>query len=246
MGRRSLSPRRVATVDLPMRFIRGDSTSVEVEQPVGDGVTVVALSPVCGGPFFGEVLAGVARELARLGGHLVVVQTLDTGRGRDELFASPTAVPIGRADADGAISITNSVPCADLELLRHRGTPVVLVSDAVDGFASATPDNVDGIRSAVAHLVEHGHTRIAFVGNLVQPDLRERHAAFGSAMEELGLAGQAQLFFPATDNGEAGGRDAGAAIVAAGVPLTAVVAGTDRNALGVLDALSAAGVPRPR
>jgi DNA-binding LacI/PurR family transcriptional regulator len=42
-------------------------------------VTVLVLTPCIGGHFFGELVAGLSREVARAGGHIVLVQTLDGG-----------------------------------------------------------------------------------------------------------------------------------------------------------------------
>ena len=43
-------------------------------------IHVGVLSPVTGGFYFGEVLAGVVREVAGAGGRVTLVQTLDAGR----------------------------------------------------------------------------------------------------------------------------------------------------------------------
>ena len=55
-----------------------------------------------------------------------------------------------------------------------------------------------------------------------------------------------RLLFEATDNVERGGAEAGEAMLAAGLPSTAVVAGTDYNAIGVMGVLKAAGLVLPR
>ncbi|WP_235491770.1 LacI family DNA-binding transcriptional regulator [Leifsonia sp. Root112D2] len=55
---------------------------------------------------------------------------------------------------------------ARLERLRERGTPTVLVDRQAENslFSSVAVDDVAGGHMAVAHLIETGRTRIAFVG----------------------------------------------------------------------------------
>ena len=211
-------------------------------------VTVVALTPVTGGPYYGEVLAGVVDVLGAAGGRLVVVQTLDAGHARDEVVSAPDDVtPVGWAELDGVISITTGAPKAHLERVRASGRPVVMASGPIDGFAapSASPDNSRGVSAAVAHLIGHGHRRIGFVGNLVQADVRERRDAYEQTLRSHGIDPSASWFFEASDNGEAGGRGAARALLAAGMPVTAVMVGTDRNALALVEQLAAQGVSVP-
>ena len=58
----------------------------------------------------------------------------------------------------------------------------------------------------MAHLVEHGHERIAFSGHLGATDVRERYEAYCEAMDRHGLPLDPDLLFGATDNHERGGR----------------------------------------
>lgn len=53
-----------------------------------------------------------------------------------------------------------------IDQLRRRGIPVVLLDRAgeTSDFCSVSVDDVEGGRSAVAHLLEQGHTNIALVG----------------------------------------------------------------------------------
>ncbi len=46
-------------------------------------ITIGVLSPVTGGFYYGKIVAGIAREVASVGGRVVLVQTLDAGLGSD-------------------------------------------------------------------------------------------------------------------------------------------------------------------
>jgi diguanylate cyclase (GGDEF)-like protein len=206
------------------------------------------LSPVTGGFYYGRIVTGVAREVAAVGGNVVVVQTLDAGLHSDEVVSAPDfATPTGWAHLDGVISIASATYRNYLCRLQEAGKPVVLASDEIEGFVapSATPDNVVGVTEAVRHLIEHGHTRIGYAANLIQPDMRTRHDAYRSAMTDFGLDPHEKWFFNAFDNGELGGRDVAQQIVAARLPVTAVVLATDRNAIGCMARLSELGFSVP-
>ena len=174
-------------------------------------MTVLALTPSLGGHYFGELLAGLSREVAEAGGRLVVVETLPEGAPRDEAGTpGDFATPVAWSHVDGVVSITTAVGVPYLRRLRAIGRQVVLSSTAMAGFPAptATPDNHGGTFTAVEHLIGHGHTRIGFVGNLAQQDVRERYAAYRLALETYELERDPTLVFAAPDNAETGGREA--------------------------------------
>jgi signal transduction histidine kinase len=147
----------------------------------------------------------------------------------------------------GFLVVTNAVDLRYLEALRKAGKPVVMLNHEVEGFSCPVvrPDNRAGISQAVAHLVGHGHRRIAFAGCLIQSDIRERLDAYREALTEHGIEPDESLIFEATDNLESGGEVAGSRMLTAGVPSTAVVAATDLTALGLMRSLRAAGMILP-
>ncbi|PPK92638.1 diguanylate cyclase (GGDEF)-like protein [Kineococcus xinjiangensis] len=211
------------------------------------GPTVAVLAPITGGFYYGGLLTGITREVAAAGGRVLLVQTLDAGLSGDDVLEAPEfGNPTARDVADGFLALAASTRPLHLDKLRAEGRPVVLVGHTADGLGlrSAMPDNAGGVHAAVAHLVrEHGHTRIGFIGNLSQSDMQERFAAYEDAMRLHGLA--PAPCFHAPDNALVGGRAVAARLVADGLPVTAVVVATDRNALGVVEGLREAGVSVP-
>ncbi|MGZ4725711.1 MAG: LacI family DNA-binding transcriptional regulator, partial [Ilumatobacteraceae bacterium] len=212
-------------------------------------ITIGVLSPVTGGVYYGTILAGIAREAAAVGGRVVLIQTLDAGLSSDEVVSAPDfTTPTAWEHIDGVISIASATQRNYLDRLQAAGKAVALASDEIEGFdaPSATPDNSTGVKQAVDHLIAHGHTRIGFAANLVQPDMRGRHAAYREAMMNHGLTPQAKWFFSAFDNGERGGRDVAEQLIAAGSPITAMLLATDRNAIGCIERLTDLGVAVPQ
>jgi diguanylate cyclase (GGDEF)-like protein/PAS domain S-box-containing protein len=211
---------------------------------VSTPATVLVLTPSIGGFYFGELLTGIGREITAAGGRVVLVQT-DAG---EDGSADALASPVAWAHIDGAVAITSAVPAAYLQRLRDADKPVVLVSARMDGFAAPTavPDNHGGTVAAVEHLIGHGHTRIGFVGNLAQPDVLDRYQAYLDALEANGLPVDPALLFRASDNEWDGGSAAAADVLASADPPTALMIATDRNAIGLMRTLTAAGWDIPR
>lgn len=154
-------------------------------------LTVLVLTPSLGGDFFGELLVGLAREIVGADGRLVVVETRLAAAPRDEAGESGDFdARVAWSEADGVVSITTAVGPAYLQRIRDAGKPVVLLSSTpMEDFEApiAQPDNYGGTVTAVEHLIRHGHSRIGFVGNLSQQDIRDRYDAYRQALEAHGL-----------------------------------------------------------
>ena len=208
-------------------------------------MTLLVLSPSTGGYYFGALLSGVNREVAAAGGRVIVVQTLEPGVRSDEIGDAPDfSVPVSWSDVDGVLSITAAVRGEYLAQLQRLGKPVAVASNLLSGVEapSAVPDNHGGTVAAVEHLLGHGHTRIGFVGNLVQHDIRDRYHAYRTTLERHGIAADPAHLFDAGDNGEIGGVQAAEYFLCAPSRPTAIMAATDRNAIGFLQTVTAAGL----
>jgi diguanylate cyclase (GGDEF)-like protein len=213
-------------------------------------LTALVLTPSLGWDFFADVLAGVTREIVGAGGRLLVVETLQESAVRDEAGEQGDfATAVGWAQVDGVISLTTAVDEDYLKQLDDAGKPVVLLSSTrMEDFEapSARPDNYLGAVAATEHLIAHGHTRIGFVGNLVQRDIRDRFEAYQKTLEAHGIPVDPKHLFEAPENGETGGAVASRGIIDSPHRPTALVVATDRNAIGVVAALKGAGIEVPR
>ncbi len=213
-------------------------------------LTVLVLSPSLGGGFFGDVVAGLAREIVAAQGRVVAVETLQEFAPRDEAGApGDFATPVGWSQVDGVVSLTTAVGEDYLVQLRKAGKPVVLLSSTqTEGFPAPVvrPDNHAGTTAAVEHLIGHGHKRIGFVGNLDQQDIRDRYDAYKQTLEAHGLTADPALMFATPENGETGGAAAASAVLAAPRLPSALMVATDRNAIGLMGELTKAGLDLPR
>ncbi|MGD0448823.1 MAG: substrate-binding domain-containing protein, partial [Candidatus Dormibacteria bacterium] len=229
------------------------------------------LSPLVAGGYTSSLTAGVVTAARATGTQVIAIQTLDLAfdalekrlmrprppgsagdhrgwpPGKEALVPHFTVRP-SWDQVSGFIVVLNAVEPWYLQALRDAGKPVIMLSHEVEGFPCPVvrADNRTGIIQAVDHLVEHGHRRIAFAGFLVQTDITERLGAYLEALAAHGIEADHDLVFEATDNLEGGGEVAARAMLAAGMPSTAVVAATDYNALGIMRSLREAGLVLPR
>jgi DNA-binding LacI/PurR family transcriptional regulator/PAS domain-containing protein len=207
------------------------------------------LSPVVGGYYFGRVLAGIARTVRPDGHRVVAVQTYPADLERDQFPDRPpgtAAVSLGQLD--GVIVITTAVNEATLLRMDEDGTPTVLVSERTASIDApvVTPDNEGGTRAAVEHLLAHGHREIGFLGSLRQADIVERHEAYLATLLAHGITPRPEWLYRTADNQEASAATVAQALVGGpGLPTTATIAATDRNAIGFSRALRAQGLDLP-
>ena len=126
-----------------------------------------------------------------------------------------------------------------------RQLPLVVVGRRVSGseIDVVRSADQDGVALAVHHLVELGHRAITFVGGGKGTIAADRRRGFLLAMGRQGLAEFARVL-PGDSTEEAGIRS-GRLLVAEPDRPTAVITFNDRSALGLLDALSRAGIQVP-
>ncbi len=118
------------------------------------------------------------------------------------------------------------------------GYPTVLVdgSCADPRIASVVPDDAGGGAAAARELIEHGHTRIAFVNNADDiPAAHERAASFESALRRAGVELDPQYLVTGRSDALAG-LDAGRRLLDLPEPPSAIFCFNDRLAMGVYQA----------
>ena len=209
--------------------------------------TVLVLTPILGGFYFGELLASLTRAISSAGARLVIVKTLHQAPSDDSQAPGNFAIPVAWSQVDGVVSIHSAVEAPFLLKLRESGRPVVLLGGMTAGIDApgVMPDNRTGTIAAVEHLIGHGHTRIGFVGNLSHGDIRDRFNAYQEALVAHGLECDPAAVFNASDNMDAGGTVAALDFLMSDSRPTAVMVGTDRNALGLMAVLKEAGMVLP-
>ncbi|WP_173158791.1 EAL domain-containing protein [Phytohabitans suffuscus] len=211
-------------------------------------LTLGVLTPFLGGWYYGGLLRGIARAAAVEGASVIAVQTLDAGTDQTEVREpSDLSYPVAWRRVSGFVVIINAVRHSYLAAAQETGKPVVVISHEVPELDCPVvlPDNGTGIHEAVGHLVEHGHRRIAFAGYLGAGDVRRRYEAYRDALRAHGVEHDPGLLFPVEDNQMSSGEAAARVLIGAGMPATAVITGTDANAIGLMRGMTAAGYRVP-
>jgi diguanylate cyclase (GGDEF)-like protein len=207
------------------------------------------LSPFVGGAYYGALLAGIGTAAALRGSRVIAVQTLDAAADLTVNSGDPAfGAPVSWDRIAGFVVLADAVTGSYLRRIEAAEKAVVLLGHDSDDVTcpAVLADNGSGVREAVAHLIAHGHRRIAFTGYPAATDVAERFEAYRETLLEHGITPDPGLYLPATDNLESGITWTVADLTRTGAAPSAIVAGTDRNAIGVFGELAKAGLLCPR
>jgi diguanylate cyclase (GGDEF)-like protein/PAS domain S-box-containing protein len=211
------------------------------------GATIGVFSGYVAGAYEGPIIAAISKVVTARGGRVLAVQTAGSGREYHQGVTLTDLARVGWEHMDGMISVANAVPTRYLQAFQATGKPVVAIANRDPQLLCPTivADNVGGVTRVVEHLIEHGHTRIGFLGWLEQYDILERFGAYEETLRAHGIQPDRSLVFRARNNFEHGALPGAQALLEAGVPCSAVVAATDPNAVGLVRAVEAAGLRVP-
>lgn len=194
-------------------------------------------------PYAVELIKG-AQDAVREAGKVLLM--LNTGNELEGMEQAAEVLIEHRVD--GVILAT--MYHRELHLPRAlQGLPTVLANGFTSDQALPTgvPDEVQGGYDAVTHLIEHGHTRIAFLNNVDDiPAARLRLDGYRRALREAALPDDETLVVRAASD-QAGGFDAVNRLLEAGgddLP-TAIFCFNDRMAMGAYAALNERGLHIP-
>lgn len=189
-------------------------------------------------PFFVELLVAIERVLAQSGYTTLMAHTAENPQTQARVLQSMREQNVAGLIMSPALGTPEQVPG---EILSW-GIPLVLVMRPMgDDFDTVGVDNGYGFALATEHLVEQGHTRIAFAGNRSGYAVaRQRRQGYLTTMEKhsLPVADEWTINVELTPEG---GRDAVRAIFAMRPRPTAVLCYNDQVAFGVLHELDRMG-----
>ncbi len=198
--------------------------------------TIGLLSHHLTGPFNSAVLSGIQRAVAEQHGHTLAIQ----------LAAHEVAVShLAEELVDGWIVLVHA---DGIDQLAKQGKPIVTISTPTSDHngTAILPDNLHGAMALVTHLLEHGHTQIAFVGYMVNQDFQQRYQGYCDVLLAHGITPDPALLGECGGYRPEHGRAAIEQVLATQKPFTAVVAASDDYAIGVIAGLGAAGLRVPQ
>jgi LacI family transcriptional regulator len=206
----------------------------------GKSNTIGVVTQFIDSPFYGEVLRGIEIELRSQ----KYVPLFVSGHW-DEDEEKACIDLLNDRKVDGIIALSSCLSDEKLTAMSEK-TPLVVTGRRLEGskVTSLDYDNIGGAISAVQHLLDLGHKRIAFIsGPINHSDARER---LGGYMAALGTSAHKdpRLIIDA-DYQEEGGHQATLQLLNSGVEFTAILAANDQMAIGARLALHEKGIRVP-
>lgn len=157
-------------------------------------MVVLVAVPDIANPFFAEVLQGIDDTLSAAGYGLIIANLAGSpekeARYVDLVCAGKT---------DGVLLLCGHVMRSPDRDLRDARVPLVAACEYIprENFPQVTIDNVVTAREAVRHLVELGHTSIAYLSGPAPNILeQQRFEGYRQALREAGIAADAGLILP--------------------------------------------------
>ena len=200
------------------------------------------------GAYATEVLEGVLDASAQAG--VAVVLSLRPLEPPAQRTPSATAWALGLAAAgrQAVISVCNEIPAGDLAALDRAGVPLLVL----DPLVAASPDvtsvgstNYAGGVAAAEHLLALGHRRAAYLGgDRTAACNQARFHGFRGTMEAAGCPVPEDLVLHRRFRYEEG-LAGGAVLLDHPDPPTAIFAGNDEIAVGVIETARTRGLRVP-
>jgi LacI family transcriptional regulator len=209
----------------------GSGRALAIQRQGAMGIVFPDLS----GPYYSEVILGVESAMVAAGHSLFILGT----HGREH--CAELVVDL-MSRVDGLIVMGRTVSDEVVRALEGGRVPLALLArPPIDAIPSVRAENLAPAMALTHHLIAHGHTRLAFVGDPASsPDAEERWRGYAVALADADVAGLAP--FSAAFS-EADGRRAAGEALDAGA--TALLCASDEIALGAYGAARARGLRIP-
>lgn len=198
--------------------------------------------PTINNPFFTKIINGATSALEGTRYQLIIAPA---GPAHDR---GPQAIQVlADRQVDGILAVSTAVDPAWLEDLAQH-VPLVMLGrhDDSQNYDTLVNDDTEGARLAVRHLYDLGHRNIAHVtidpvweNHLPTGPHAVRARSYLQTMAELGLTDQTRILYSSQ---EGGARDAAFEVLSGPDRPTAIFAGHDEIALGVLTAVAELGL----
>ena len=193
-------------------------------------------------PFY-SAIARTVENAAHARGHILITGSCEEDPEREQQLVHRLL----RQSVDALLIVPAGADHRYLEPELAAGKPLVFLDRPPGRIEADTVllDNRGGARAGVAHLLEHGHHRVAFVGDLpAVHTARERLAGYRRALVEADVPERSELVRAGTHDA-AGAEETVRALLRLPVARrpTALFCANNRNTVGALRALR--DHPRP-
>jgi len=221
------------------------ASSAAASLVTGRTLNVGVVIPFINRWFFAEVIEGIEAALIAANYDLTLYRLSDDPDLRRAVFD----YFLVRKRVDAVIAVGIELLPEEIAQLRSLGKPIVGLGGFIQGIPTLSIDDAEVTRLATEHLISLGHTRVMHLGGdqNEQMDFRvhaQRLRGFERAMDDAGL--HPPHAFRGVPFSIPGGYAAALQLLAdPRTRPTAIVAGCDEIAIGVLIAARELGIPVP-
>lgn len=191
-------------------------------------------------PYFHTLYEGTERELVTAGHYATLLSSHDSIERQQQLLRDLWETEVG-----GVVLVpATGTKRADLKEFENRRRPLLMAVRRIGktpfDYVGANP--MVGMQIATEHLISLGHSAIGFVGGYQENfAYSERYAGFASSHMSHGLALKAELVANGGSTREFG-REAAEKLLNQQRKPTALIAYNDLVAIGIMDAITNAGL----
>lgn len=211
---------------------------------LGRTMAIGVVAPFLTRPSVVERLRGVSSTLVGTDYDMIAFD-IESAERRDAMFRDI----LMRHSLDGLVVISLRPRGDEVDAMTRTGLPCVLIDTSHPRLPRVVVDDVQGGRIATAHLIELGHERPAFLGDLPDSTFsfsssRLRSWGFRRALLDAGLPFERSQIQVAR-HGRLTARDLAIAMLTSDRPPTGIVCASDTQAFGVLEAARSLGMSVP-
>jgi DNA-binding LacI/PurR family transcriptional regulator len=209
----------------------------------GRTLTIGVILPHLTMPSYVERLRGVQQAIAN-SKYDLVLYSVENPYQRDNYFDALSKT----SRVDGILVISLPPTDSQAEQFVKSDIPIVLVDAFHPELSCVVIDDIEGGKIITEYLVELGHRKIAFLGDYLHtpfhPSMRYRFQGFQKTLKKAGIKfPKNYLVEGPNDRKEA--RELAKKLLTLDDPPTAIFAGCDTQAIGILDAAQEMGVQVP-
>lgn len=151
-------------------------------------------------------------------------------------------------NVDGVI-LAGKVPTKLIDIIQKANLPLILIdySTPTHKTSKVLIDNHQGTSLAVEHLIQNGHSKIAFIGGEIShPSICERLRGYEETMHKSNLSTSNLIFCNEPNTDVNNGYEATCSLFKKGSPFTAIVASNDTVATGAMRCLREKNINIPQ
>ena len=184
-GRKTVNPKLREKVEAAMRELNYRPSSVARSLATNRSDSIGVLVSELDTPFFGEMMQAIEATLREANKHVIIT----VGHNDQQQEVDAVDFLISR-NCDALIMHSEGMTDEQLLAVNRDKLPIAVINRDVDGLDNACfcLDNEQGGYLATQHLIENGHTRIAYIsGPARKTDAMERLAGHKRALIEAGI-----------------------------------------------------------